>query len=235
MDFNNGRSNVSPQQWLQDDGSWKTWTDDDWHKWRQPQSLTTGSTSASSALGQWTPAAVNAQPPAEIAADGQDLDSDANIRDHCIATAALLQSFPRHRASQQTVRATEDLMSQLQQWMPLAFVVPAQQTGILRRYCACADLPEVPNTVRCDKSAVVEFDIAAVRATTFKSMGKVKHIPRNLIQWFIYVECGSGTGCEAFTVVQHDSCLDAIGWARYNKKLHCSGCTQKVQRSLQCH
>ena len=232
-----GASMQSTQQWLDHDASGRhQYTDEEWRLWRLEQSAQHVIEPAQQRAVLDVPTVPQAAPPvaAQVTFDpwavtNADIEirrqQDQRLTEFCTSIVSLLDSLQSVDASTQAQAAAMNLLTRLQTWCPVHERSALQQNR-MRMHCACGFLRSVPHGMPCDTSAVAEFVLDDMKPKKSAGMGKRKYIDDSdlSIYW-----CGSGTGCNAFTVVRHvPECLTRIGWCQYEGKWICNNCAARL-------
>ena len=222
----------SSQAWLDPDVSeGHQYTHEEWELWRQQQS-------AQQRAGLVGPPVLQAAPPVapQVPIDPWNvIDADIELRrqqdqrliEFCTSILPLLDAVHSFNASPQAQGAALNLLTRLQAWCPVQERAALQQNQV-RMHCACGFLRWVPEGLPCDTLAVADFVLADMKPKKAKDMGRRRYLPgddRDLSAFW----CGSGSGCDAFTVVRHvPECLTCIGWCNYEGKYICEECARLV-------
>lgn len=228
----------STQEWLDHDVSGRhQYTDEEWRLWRLEQSAQHVIEPAQQRAVLDVPAVPQAAPPVAPhvpidpwAMSPADIEirrqRDQRLTEFCTSIVPLLDSLQSVDASTQAKGAAMHLLTRLQTWCPVQERAAVQQNHV-RMHCACGFLQRVPQGMPCDTSAVAEFVLADMKPKKAKDMGRRRYIEgdHGLSAYW----CGSGTGCNVFTVVRHvPDCLNRIGWCIYENKWICENCAARI-------
>jgi len=227
----------STEAWLDPPApEWPRYTEEQWRQWRLQRSAQRVIEPAQQQAALDVPvvpqAAAAVAPPMLIdpwTVNDAEMElcrrQDQRLTEFCTSIMPLLDAVHSINASMQARSAATDLLTRLQTWCPVQDRAALQQ-NIVRMRCACGFMRWVPEGLPCDTAAVVEFVLADMKPKKAKDMGRRKYIHDSdlSIYW-----CGSGTGCDAFTVVRHvPECLTRVGWFQFEGKWICDNCAARL-------